>query len=412
MGKQNDQLKESRLLWAFALCSFLVGLDALVVGPLIPEIAKSLRFQVEAGGLLITAYALAYGLSAPLFGPISDRWGRKKMMLAGIIVFSTATALTSLTNDFSLALFCRGAAGIGAAMLMPSIYAAVGDLFHYERRGKVMGMLMGAMIGSQIAGVPAGAFLAKYFSWNLSFLFIALFGLLAIMVLAWTVPAAAPKQDIGLSPLKAYAAQFHTAFTKPAVLFALCSTFLWMAGLQGMFAYVGVYYDRHFHAEVDTIGLIAMIAAVCSASGSMFGGRLSDRIGKQKVIRLCACFSAAGVLSFSIFTGNLLAAVLIQSCWAFFVGAGQSVLTALISELSPAARGTVLSLNSSFMYLGMMAATAVSALLLESGFDFWMIGILCSLEALAVVPAITYALKGHSEEIGILQPGAASDQLK
>lgn len=99
MDQKEDHSKRIRLLWTFGLCSFLVGLDALVVGPIIPEIAKDLHFQTETGGLLITAYALAYGVSAPLFGPISDRWGRKTMLLAGILLFSLATALTSLAND-------------------------------------------------------------------------------------------------------------------------------------------------------------------------------------------------------------------------------------------------------------------------------------------------------------------------
>ncbi|MCX7570556.1 MFS transporter [Tumebacillus sp. DT12] len=398
---------ESRLLMIFALCAFLVGLDALVVGPLVPAIAVDLGMELELGGLLVTAYGLLYGLSAPLFGPVSDRWGRKNMMLLGMFVFAVGTALTAAATDLTTSLIYRGISGLGGAMLMPSVFALIGDTFSFEKRGKAMGLVMGAMIGSQIVGVPAGTFLAGLGSWRLSFLLIAGLGFLAMLVILAGIPKAPPTRAIPVGPVKAYQLQFKTAFSTPSVFYALLGTFLWTAGLQGMFAYVGVFYTVNFNLAIEKIGLVAMCAAAASMLGSTIGGRMSDKFGKKRVIGFAAVLSAVGVLTFALMTGNFWGAFVAQIVWAAFVGVGQATLTALSSELSPQVRGTVLALNSSALYIGLMTATAVSAAMLNNSMSFLAIGIMCALCSLAVMPLALFKIKVAEPEQA-QQPVAAA----
>ncbi len=96
-----------RILVFSSLCAFLVGLDSLVVSPLLPNIAASTHTAENVGGLLVTAYALFYALAAPLFGPISDRLGRKKMIMAGMLLFTLATALTGVGESLCVGLCPR-----------------------------------------------------------------------------------------------------------------------------------------------------------------------------------------------------------------------------------------------------------------------------------------------------------------
>ncbi|SDI67082.1 Major Facilitator Superfamily protein [Alteribacillus bidgolensis] len=83
-NKYNNKL----LLPVLALCSFLVGFDTIVTVPLIPTMVKDTNLPIDLGGLLVTSYAVAYAISAPIFGAISDRWGRKKMLLLGMSLFA------------------------------------------------------------------------------------------------------------------------------------------------------------------------------------------------------------------------------------------------------------------------------------------------------------------------------------
>lgn len=69
-----------------ATVAFFVGLDSLLVAPLLPAITETIRIPDGSGGLLITSYALCYGITAPLFGPMSDRVGRKRMFFLDVLI--------------------------------------------------------------------------------------------------------------------------------------------------------------------------------------------------------------------------------------------------------------------------------------------------------------------------------------
>ena len=395
-----------------SLCAFLVGLDSLVVSPLLPNIAASTHTAENVGGLLVTAYALFYALAAPLFGPISDRLGRKKMIMAGMLLFTLATALTGVGESFSWLLLFRALAGLGGAMIMPSIFALAGDTFSYQQRGKAIGIIMAALIGSTVLGVPLGTLLAYVSTWRLPFWILGLLALLALLLTGLFLPTTAPRRTLPVGPLKAYLGQFQAAFTNPSVIFALLSTLLWTIGLQGMFAYIGVYYQENFGLNVGQIGLVILVAGLGSVAGLVFGGRLADRIGKKVIVVCSAVVAAVGVLSVSLLTHVLIAAMIMHVIWSTSIGFGQSSLTALMSELSPKARGTVLSLNSSAQYFGTTAASLLAALLL-AGSGFLSIGILCALACLLVVPVVSLFVKEEvSPAPGSSSTGEAPSLLK
>lgn len=301
--------KKANFLPILALCAFLVGLDSLVVSPLIPSISQTIHFQLDLGGLLVTAYALLYGLSAPLFGPISDRWGRKNMIILGLLVFTVGTALTAAGSSLDGLMIFRAIAGLGGAMIMPSVFALIGDTIPFEIRGKAMGLIMGAMVGSTVIGVPIGTFLTRISSWRITFLIIAGLAMLVLLIALRGVPKQPPARQIPIPPVQAYIGQFKTAFSNKSVFFALLSTFLWTAGLHGMFAYVGVYYWQNFSLDASAIGLVILAAGLGSVFGNVIGGRLSDKVGKRTIVAIASVVAAAGVLTFASLTDALVGAI-------------------------------------------------------------------------------------------------------
>jgi len=375
------------LLIILAICAFFVGLDSMLVSPLIPEILGTTNTPVEKGGLLITAYALLYGLTAPLFGPISDRIGRRLMIIMGMFVFSIGTFFTGISNDFGTILFFRAVTGIAGAMVMPSVFALVGDKFSANERGKVMGLVMGAMIGSTVIGVPIGAFITEFIQWQMTFWFVGFLAFLVFLLTCIGLPHTPTQKQMSDSTIKTYYMQFKTAFTNISVLYALLITLLWTVGLHGMFSYIGVFYHDVFHLGVGEIGIVIFIAGLASVIGNIFGGKWSDKIGKKKVIYFASISAALFVLCFSSLTVHLYLSVFIHMLWSASIGVGQSSLTALVSQLSPKTRGTVMSLNSSAMYLGMTIASSFASLLLVN-FTFFTLGVLCAVSAILVPPLL------------------------
>ncbi|GAB6465459.1 MULTISPECIES: MFS transporter [Bacillus] len=371
-----------------AIVAFFVGLDSLLVAPLLPVITETISIPDGSGGLLITIYALCYGITAPVFGMMSDRVGRKRMIIIGFIIFSISTFCTGLAKNFEILLLFRSLTGLSGAMMMPSIFALVGDKVTYESRGKAMGTIMGAMIGSTVIGVPIGAFLSEIGNWQWTFYSIGLLTLFLTLLVNHILRNEKERNDVHVSLTETVDAPLKMTVVNISVLFALLATFLWTIGLHGMFSYIGVYYENNFGISVGKIGIVIFLAGVGSVAGNILGGKLADKIGKKSVIVIASIVSSISVMLFSLSTGNLVIAIIVHIIWSLFIGFGQASLTALISELKPAVRGTVMALNSSAMYIGMTIASGVASLAISNGFPFSSLGTMCAIASLLVLPII------------------------
>ncbi|AJI26857.1 MFS transporter [Bacillus cereus] len=376
-----------------AIVAFFVGLDSLLVAPLLPVITETISIPDGSGGLLITIYALCYGITAPVFGMMSDRVGRKRMIIIGFIIFSISTFCTGLAKNFEILLLFRGLTGLSGAMIMPSIFALVGDKVTYESRGKAMGTIMGAMIGSTVIGVPIGAFLSEIGNWQWTFYSIGLLTLFLTLLINHILRNEKERDDVHVSLTETVDAPLKMTVVNISVLFALLATFLWTIGLHGMFSYIGVYYENNFGISVGKIGIVIFLAGVGSVAGNILGGKLADKIGKKNVIVIASIVSSISVMLFSLSTGNLVIAIIVHIIWSLFIGFGQASLTALISELKPAVRGTVMALNSSAMYIGMTIASGVASLAISNGFPFSSLGTICAIASLLVLPIIFVLVK-------------------
>lgn len=358
------------------------------MAPLLPVITETISIPDGSGGLLITIYALCYGITAPVFGMMSDRVGRKRMIIIGFIIFSISTFCTGLAKNFEILLLFRGLTGLSGAMIMPSIFALVGDKVTYESRGKAMGTIMGAMIGSTVIGVPIGAFLSEIGNWQWTFYSIGLLTLFLTLLINHILRNEKERDDVHVSLTETVDAPLKMTVVNISVLFALLATFLWTIGLHGMFSYIGVYYENNFGISVGKIGIVIFLAGVGSVAGNILGGKLADKIGKKSVIVIASIVSSISVMLFSLSTENLVIAIIVHIIWSLFIGFGQASLTALISELKPAVRGTVMALNSSAMYIGMTIASGVASLAISNGFPFSSLGTMCAIASLLVLPII------------------------
>jgi predicted MFS family arabinose efflux permease len=110
------------------LAVFCLGIDMYVVAALIPTIATELDEQVAALGLLVSAYALPNALLAPVFGPLSDRLGRRLALLGGMGFFAVTVAGSAIAPNLLILALMRVLNGLGAAVVMPAAFAYAGDL--------------------------------------------------------------------------------------------------------------------------------------------------------------------------------------------------------------------------------------------------------------------------------------------
>ncbi|BBX84246.1 hypothetical protein MAUB_21190 [Mycolicibacterium aubagnense] len=153
-----------------AAATFLIFFQAFMVAPLIPQLAHEFGSSTDLLGLAVPAYLVPYGAMTLLWGPLSDRIGRKRVILGSAAGFVVLTALTALADGPRMFIAFRLLTALGASGVVPISLALIGDVFPYERRGHALGWLFGAMAGGMAFGSSAGALLEPLIGWQGLFL--------------------------------------------------------------------------------------------------------------------------------------------------------------------------------------------------------------------------------------------------
>src|SRR6195952_3682281 len=176
------------------LVMLLASLDQTIVSTALPTIVGDLG-GLEHISWVVTAYLLAITIVTPLYGKLGDLYGRKRVLQAALVLFLVGSALCGLAQGMTELIAFRAIQGLGGGGLMVSAQAAIGDVVPPSDRGRYMG-LFGAVFGvSSVAGPLIGGFLTTNLSWRWIFYVNLPLGVLALGVLAVTLPSASERRS-------------------------------------------------------------------------------------------------------------------------------------------------------------------------------------------------------------------------
>ena len=162
------------------LTVFLVGTELFVFSPLLPVLASDYHITPASAGLSVTMFSLAYMVSAPLFGYISDRIGLRRVLICSLLAFALANILTAAAANLLSLLAVRLFAGAVAAGVSPSIYALVGNAAPPDRRATWLALVVSGLLVSLAVGASTGGLMGALFGGPPVFL--ALDGLSLVLV--------------------------------------------------------------------------------------------------------------------------------------------------------------------------------------------------------------------------------------
>lgn len=351
-GDSQDHL----ILFALWLLVFSASSQIMIVSPMLPQIGRELNVPEAVQGTLVSAYALMVGLFALIIGPVSDKVGRRRVLLLGSGAMCATLALHSAAYDYTSLLLARTLSGAAGGMLSGAAVSYVGDYFPYERRGWAGGWIMSSTALGQILGVPAGTFLAAGYGFRLPFLLFA-GTMAAAFFLVWKfVPQPDVKRAAGRLTVRSALGKYRKLLGRGEVRAAALAFCLMFLGLALYVIYQPTWLNARTGAGGSEIALLFLVGGIANALTGPLAGKLSDRVGRKSVIIASCLGLSVMMLATSVLVrgGNTLwIAYPLFFVTMILVAARMSPFQALLSTLATGdERGSLLSLTVALGQVG------------------------------------------------------------
>ena len=344
-----DEVGRERLVRLLSAATFLIFFQAYMVAPLIPRLSAVFGVSAQTIGLIVPAYLIPYGVSTLVYGVLSDRFGRRRIMLASLTAFVLLTGLTAAARSVWELVAIRFVSGLGASGVVPLGLALIGQVYPYERRGRPLGWLFGAMAGGAAFGSTFGALLEPSLGWRGIFLVVSILGLVMLGLLLpyrgllGEAPPTPPTTMVDI--LRGYRAFLVTLRGQRTYVYVLLNAIFH----SGVFTWLGLYFaQRHGLSEVG-IGLALLGYGV---PGFVFGpiiGRAADRWGRRWLIP--AGLGIAGLAAgFLLLDVSVLVAALLVTLLSLGYDMTQPLLAGIVTALGGA--GQAMGLNVFCLFTG------------------------------------------------------------
>lgn len=178
----NNQQMRKKVTVALFVATFLAAIEGTIVSTAMPSITGELQ-GIEQYSWIISIYLLATVVTTPIYGKLSDLYGRKNIFIIGALIFLAGSMLSGIAQSMTQLIWFRALQGLGAGALTTIPYTIIGDLYPFEQRAKVQGWMSSIWGIAGISGPLLGGLLVDYVSWRAIFYMNLPFGIVAIYML-------------------------------------------------------------------------------------------------------------------------------------------------------------------------------------------------------------------------------------
>ncbi|RPI87501.1 MAG: MFS transporter [Chloroflexi bacterium] len=359
-------LKNAKIITLFfTMVVVMIGFGIII--PIMPFYIEHFGAGGTELGIMMASFSIAQFVSSPFWGSLSDRYGRKKIMIIGVLGNAASMVMTGLAPNLLMLFASRAFAGFLSSATLPTAMAYISDTTSEDDRGGGMGLMGAAMGVGMVLGPGLGGLVAGD---NLSTPFFLAAGMSAIafLMVLFFLPESLPEEmrinqpgrrfngpQLGVLWKALFGPLGFLMFLAFLVNFAL-------ANFEGIF---GLYTDERFGYGPQQVGTVLMVVGIVSSIvQGIFTGPATRKFGEAATIKISLAASALGFVLMAMVEQDLLILLTV----GFFVFSNAMLrpsIMSLTSKLSSGGQGMALGLNNSFQSLGRVAGPLFAGMLFD-----------------------------------------------
>lgn len=356
-GRRHDR---RLMLWALCLSTFLVNISAIAISPFLIDIAADLEVDLAAAGMLVAVTSITWGVTSLVAGGLSDRIGRRPVMMAGFFGLVAAPIGMALTWSLSVATAWRLVNGVGGGAYMGSVFAVVSDRFVSAERGRAMGWIVMGQSLSLLVGIPLVTLAGDVVGWRGA---LAAQGaaLLLAALLTWVVVPSGARRPVA----SAERGPSVRSLLTPPVIALLSASAAERFIYAGVATYTATYLRDSYGIPLAALSVALAVVASGNLLGSYGGGYLTDRVHSRQLLAAGSLLATAVLaLPLLLWQPGLVISVGLGLAFTLANAIGRPAILAAISDVSSESTGALLGINTAFASIGWLTASGIGGLLI------------------------------------------------
>ncbi|MCD8818271.1 multidrug efflux MFS transporter NorA [Mammaliicoccus sciuri] len=343
---------------------FLMFLGISIVIPVLPTILHDLDLNGSDLGMLVAVFAMFQMIASPFGGRFADKFGKKNIIIIGLLLFSISEFIFAMGNTFSILLVSRVLGGISAAFVMPGVNGMIGDLSTSENRAKNFSYMSAVINTGFIVGPGVGGFLAEI-SHRMPFYFAGALGIIALLFSVFLLKEASDDDTNETARPKVKEPFPYKLFVVPVIIMLILSYGL--ASTETMFS---LYTAEKVGFEPKDISIAITGGAIVGVIFQLFlFEKLVGKIGEIKLTLFSLIYSVL-ILGAFVYASHYITVMLVS--FVIFIGFDliRPSMTNYFSKLAGNNQGTAGGLNSAATSVGNLIGPLVAGAAFDIKIDF------------------------------------------